>query len=666
VLPKSLALSLLLSSWAVAQVQLQFASAVVSEAFTIDHYAASVQLANQDTLLVGSFGFSQPGVYEPPIQRAQMAFAYVGNVGFPNGVPPGILPVLGGSANDQTQAVAVDPSGNIWVVGSTDSDDFTLLNPIISKKVPYRTAGFVIELDPTGSQLLFATFLAGQQPNNCAGCGYSTEASAIAIDAAGNVYVGGFTNEADFPTTPGAFMKPTSFIGSDPFGDSAYYSFLLEISPAGKLVYSTLLVTGSSGCGGGSACIGHGSTNATVSGIAVDADGIATVAGIEGGSENLGSGYVARMSADGSEMLWSAAPGGSFGAVSALTMAQDANTNVYLLGQYIVPIEEPDGLPPLAGPSGLFAAKLSSTGSVVYTTDLGQSPDSAAIGVVVDLAGNAYLAGTSSSPEFPALPNVPNLGADFILRLDESGASAQTLFRLPHGVIGMPPILNSAGELILANSFGAVLTLPPDYAFDTPAIVAVVNSASYVTSVAFQAGTLVTLFGFNLGNSRQSVQFGCNTGPQATLLYAGPNQINLQTPFESQKSPCDQILVTVPAGSITLNINQANIEPVLGLFTTDGVHAAALNQDGTVNSAANPRSPVPSSVCLGPAPIGLRFSKTARSPLRRCHWTRPTTSSKSSIRMGCRVSFCTRERRREFSMEFFKSTYNSRYTKVRP
>jgi uncharacterized protein (TIGR03437 family) len=146
---------------------------------------------------------------------------------------------------------------------------------------------------------------------------------------------------------------------------------------------------------------------------------------------------------------------------------------------------------------------------------------------------------------------------------------------------------------MLANSSAAVLTLPTDYAFDTPAIVAVVNSASYSPCILFQAGELLTLFGFNLGSSGQNVLFASNTGQNSpsALLYAGPNQINLQTPFEV--SGYAQIIVTVPAGRITLNgpSSSPEIEPVLGLFTTDGVHAAALNQDGSLNSAANPAAP---------------------------------------------------------------------------
>jgi hypothetical protein len=78
----------------------------------------------------------------------------------------------------------------------------------------------------------------------------------MAIDAAGNAYVGGSTNETDFPTTPGAFMTKGGIVGASSFGDVFYYSFAVKISPAGKLVFSTLLGTGADGCNGGSACIG--------------------------------------------------------------------------------------------------------------------------------------------------------------------------------------------------------------------------------------------------------------------------------------------------------------------------------------------------------------------------------------------------------------------------
>src|SRR6185295_1668459 len=247
-------------SLAAGQVQLNFAPPGAT-------YNRVIQLPNGGRLLTGSRQISNAlGLY-PAIKHSQIALAADS---FPS------LPALGGSGNDVPLDAAVDPSGNIWIVGNTDSDDFRLVNPLVAQKVPYRTAGFVLELDPTGSKILFATYLAGQQRSSLS---FATYATALTIDRTGNVYVGGRTNETDFPVTPGAFLTVTKGGGANLFGETFFYSFLMKISPSGKLIYNTYLGTGKIGCTGGSSCIGRSSTSATVSSLAVDASGVVTVAG---------------------------------------------------------------------------------------------------------------------------------------------------------------------------------------------------------------------------------------------------------------------------------------------------------------------------------------------------------------------------------------------------
>jgi uncharacterized protein (TIGR03437 family) len=594
-----LLLTTLLSSLAIAQVQLEFAPAAT--------YKRVIQLPSGDRLLVGSRRASTSvGLYDPPVQRSQMILTSLD--------PASLLtpfPAPGGSGNDIPQAVAVDANGNIWIAGETDSDDFTLVNPIVSQKVPYRTAGFVIELDPTGRKLLFATYLGGQQRAVSSFVPYASTATAIALDAAGNAYVGGSTNEIDFPTTPGAFLSGKG--GADIFGSSFYYSFLVKISPTGKLVYGTQLRTGANECFGGSRCLGHTSTFAGISDLAVDAGGVATVAGVFGGAYSLGGGYVSRVAADGSKLNWSTAIAGNW-AVASVTMAQDASGSIDLFGQYVTPIANPPGIQGAysAGPPGLYAAKLSANGTDwIYTTDLGLSPDVHAAGIVLDSSGNPYLAGTSSSPQFPALAGVPALGADFVLRLDASGAKAQKLFRFPAGVVTVPPAFEADGRLMLLGTHDALLHLPPAYAFDTPAIVAFANSASYELNTGLYPGALLSLFGFALPTSAQDVQVLIN-GLTAPVLYSGSNQINLQAPF---MAPGGKLQVTLPSGSLEL---QPILSQSLGIFTTDGVHAAAVNQDGTINSASNP-APAGSIVSIfgtgASWPSGMQDGGIATAPL---------------------------------------------------
>jgi uncharacterized protein (TIGR03437 family) len=361
---------------------------------------------------------------------------------------------------------------------------------------------------------------------------------------------------------------------------------VVKISTAGKLVYGTFLGSGQSSCVGGSSCLSQESTSADVESLAVDSTGAVTAAGVEGGAYSVESGYVSHLSPDGSKLPWSATVGASYGAIDTLTMAQDSNGNVDLLGRYAPVLAHPENLPPVLGTPGLFAAKLSSGGStVLYSTDLGQSTDAKAAGLAVDASGNAYLAGTSSSPQFPTLAGVPDLGADFVLRLDASGAKPQTLFRFPLGVVAAPPAFDTSGRLLLLSSPGGLLSLPPGYAFNTPAIVAFANAASFALDTGLSAGEIVSLFGFGLSSPDGNVQVLIG-GTPAPVFYAGPTQINIQVPFELNSSTASTVQVVLPSGSVSAD--DAPVAQSIGIFTTDGVHAAALNQDGSVNSASNP------------------------------------------------------------------------------
>jgi len=90
---------------------------------------------------------------------------------------------LGGSARDSGRGIAVDAAGNAYVTGGAFQ--------------PSSPGGvFVTKLNPTGSGLVYSTFL-----------GSSGEGEGIAVDAAGNAYVTGATDSTNFPTTPGPFRR---------------------------------------------------------------------------------------------------------------------------------------------------------------------------------------------------------------------------------------------------------------------------------------------------------------------------------------------------------------------------------------------------------------------------------------------------------------------------
>ena len=102
---------------------------------------------------------------------------------------------LGGSGNDLPKGLALDTSGNTYIVGGTSSSDFPVKNPYQSTNNSQdpneQQTAFVTKLDPSGANLVYSTFLGGSVTEIALG---------IALDAVGNAYVTGSTASGDFPT----------------------------------------------------------------------------------------------------------------------------------------------------------------------------------------------------------------------------------------------------------------------------------------------------------------------------------------------------------------------------------------------------------------------------------------------------------------------------------
>ena len=287
---------------------------------------------------------------------------------------------IGGLGYDAVNALAVDWEGNIYVTGVTSSSSLAPGN-----KQPVRATRevWVAELNSAGTQLLYLTYIGGS--GNDAGMG-------ITVDSSGNAYVTGMTTSMDFPTTTGAFSTQST---------GTQEAFIAKFGAGGAVQYSTYL--------GGGSDAGFG--------IAVDATGAVYVAGQTGSMAfpttpgtvqptykgGLSDCFVSKLSAAGNSLLYSTYLGGA-GLDLCAGIAIDESSDVYVTGTtYSTNFPLHRALQSdLKGSANAFVAEINPTGSaLLYSTYLGGSVLDNGNAIAVDSFGSAYIAGSTSSPDFP-------------------------------------------------------------------------------------------------------------------------------------------------------------------------------------------------------------------------------------------------------------------------
>jgi hypothetical protein len=299
---------------------------------------------------------------------------------------------LGGGNFEWGRAIAIDAAGNAYIAGQTKSSDFPTTGGAFDRTFNVDNCprcgvdqydAFVTKLNAAGSALVYSTFLGGFDID---------DALSIAVDGAGNAYVGGETGSSNFPVTAGAF---------DTTRNGEYDAFVTKLNAAGSaLVYSTYL---------GGLLVDYvwdtqvdASGSAYVVGSTRSAD-FPTVAGsfdtTHGGEFD---GFAAKLNPAGSALVYSTFLGGS-GFDSASGVAVDAAGNAYVAGgtgsaEFTTTAGAFD-----TTSGGGFITKLNPSGSaLVYSTFL---RGAGASSLVVDGTGNAWFTGATGSPDFPATPD---------------------------------------------------------------------------------------------------------------------------------------------------------------------------------------------------------------------------------------------------------------------
>lgn len=369
---------------------------------------------------------------------------------------------LGGDNDDTISGLAVDQNGNAYVAGRTlypfSFPGMTFVPPGPNQPT---AAAIIAKLNPTGKKLLYSTFITGTTLNSYTG------AAAIAVDNSGNAYITGGTSATDFPVTAGVAQSTNR-------GD--YDAFLAKLNPTGSsLIFSTFLGGTDSDGGVDIAIDGIGNSYIVGSTRSTDFNTYNPKQGNLLGGEDS---FVAKLNAMGG-LIYSTYLGGASRfcnpALASRTMgwsiAADGAGNAYVAGMTNAigfPIKNAlQGTP--SGCSDGFLTKISPQGDdYTYSTFIGGDDTEEFHAVTLDSEGDVYLAGITSSSNFPtttgALYPAPLGGFvdGVVVKLDDKGTTADLVYSTYFGGSNMD-IINSIAVDTNKNMYIAGETQSEDF-----------------------------------------------------------------------------------------------------------------------------------------------------------------------------------------------------------
>ena len=492
---------------------------------------------------------------------------------------------LGGKGSDTDRGLALDAAGNIYLAGNTSSPDFPLRNPYQSTPGP----GFIAKFSPDGSQLLYSTY-------------FPAAVEALAVDAAGNMYVTGQTSARDFPVTPGL---PAGGVTSGV--PMVFGAFVSKVAAAGdRIVWSTVLSGSDKDCGCCSSCF-TSIRSAYGVGIAVDPAGNAYVAGntdtlnlptTPGAMVGRGPGaFVAKVDAGGKSLAYLTYLGqgnvalspNSYPANTAKAITVDAGGNAYVVGSTFDPqfpatpgayqtvYKGPSQLD-ISNPSDAFAIKLNPTGTApVWATYIGGTAQDAASAVTLDAPGNLWISGTTASTDFPNAQGWSN-GGEFVVELSAAGSALPYAGRYPNGTAASAIAVDGTGLLHIGGS-GGILTAIAATPRPVSRALGIANAAWGGVGGRVAAGEVVSLYGPHIGPGTQLYV----NDVAAPVLYSSDSQINAVTPFGIDRQSTARVRIGSGPEFVA-----AVVPSDPQVFQFPGGQAAAINQDGTINGPDNP------------------------------------------------------------------------------
>ncbi len=458
---------------------------------------------------------------------------------------------LGGSSLDAASGwrLVVDAAGAVYVTGYTSSINFPTTVGAYDTVQSGSWDAFVAKLNPSGTSLVFSTFLGG----NSMDIGLS-----IALDSLGYVYVSGWTMSSGFPVTPAAF--DTTHNGEED-------GFVAKLSQTGnQLLLSTFL-------GGG----GFDTTGA----IALDAAGNIHVSGVTGSSNfpatagafdtsfgGQNDGYAAKFDPTLSILIYATFLGGA-GEDEAHSLAVDSSGYAYVCGHAggsDFPTTPGSYSPSYRGGNADgFVVKIDPNGAVLrYSTFLGGSGGDDLYSLTLGAGNEVHVAGKTRSTDFPTTPGAFDRtynGVDDVIvaSIDSSGST------LVHSTFVGGAEQDVAGGIVLdslGNTFVTGWTLSSDFPISPGAFDERANGAGDTFLIKLNAAGTSMPYSTYIGGSYE--EYGNSVGVDSTgSVYVAGFTASLDFP------------TTLGAFDMTYNGNPSDAY-VLKLFANNAPQAINL------------------------------------------------------------------------------------------
>jgi hypothetical protein len=284
---------------------------------------------------------------------------------------------------DTVHGIAVDAAGNPVVVGETKSKSFPRTAGTVApppESADYRA--FVAKLNRKGRKLVFSATFGG---------GREQYARAVALDAAGNIYVAGETSSEDFPRTPNAFQSASVLCDA----------FVSVFDPRATTLRYSSVVGGPGDDRANAIALGPGGLIAIAGETTSDLLPNLHLSEVGGNGDAMVA--VFRDSEEGLAIAYSSIIGGSeadrFAAVGV-----DAAGGVYAAGETASTDFPQTAGAPVGSPRNGAVVAFDPDERLRYAVLLSGEADDRALGIAVEGDGSAWIAGATASEEFPRTP----------------------------------------------------------------------------------------------------------------------------------------------------------------------------------------------------------------------------------------------------------------------